>query len=108
MTLWATACDGVWLGNEAREAPADGVTVTVWSTGCSWSTGTGLAGVPHRASYLRTGVRLETLWTLAEGPALLGDTHGVLPAGVGVAGVGDNTALLGGGIRDQALGTLAG
>ena len=106
--LWATASDGVRLGDEARETPTDGVALSVGSTGGSWATGAGLAGVQHGTSDLWTGVRGEAWGTLAERSALLGDTHGLLTTGVRVTRVGHHTALRGCGVPYQALRTLTG
>ena len=106
--LWSTASDGVWLGYKAWQTPTDGVALSVWGTGGPGATGAGLAGVQHGTSHLRTGVRGQAGGTLAEGSALLGDTHGVLATGVGVTGVGHHTAFQGGGVSYQTLRTLAG
>ena len=43
--LRATACDGVWLGHQAGETPADGVALIAGLTGGAGPTGTGLARV---------------------------------------------------------------
>ena len=106
--LWTTASDGVRLGYQARQTPTDGVALSVGGTGGPGSTGAGLAGVQHGTSHLWTGVRGQAGGTLAEGSALLWDTHGVLATRVGVTGVGHNTALRGGGVPHQTLRTLAG
>ena len=106
--LRTTASDGVGLGDETWQAPTDGVALTVGGAGGPGATGARLAGVQNGASDLRAGVGGEAWGTLAEGPALLGDTHRVLATGVGLAGVGHHTALLRGWVWHQAFGALAG
>ena len=38
-------CDGVRLGYQSRETPADGVTLVTWSACRAWTAGTGVTGV---------------------------------------------------------------
>ena len=54
--LRTTASDGVGLGDETRQAPADGVAVTVRGAGSTRAARAGLTGVQDGASNLRAGV----------------------------------------------------
>jgi len=82
-TLRSTASDGVWLGDEAREAPTDRVASDVWGAG-------GSAGVNRTARVRIARIRLraldERVWlrpislkalpALTHGQTLLGNAHG--------------------------------
>lgn len=82
-TLRSAACDGVWLGDEAREAPTDGVASKVRGAGCSarvnCTTRVWIARIRLRALDERVGfgsISLKPLPALAHGQALLGNAHG--------------------------------
>jgi len=93
-TLRSTASDGVWLGDEAREAPTDRVASDVRGAG-------GSAGVNRTAGVRIARIRLRTLdqrvWlrpislkalpALAHGQTLLGNAHGGRVARAGNARV---------------------
>ena len=82
-TLRSTASDGVWLGDEAREAPTDRVASDVrgagGSAGVNCTAGVRIARIRLRALDERVRFRtisLKSLSTLAHGQALLGNAHG--------------------------------
>ena len=62
--LWATACDGVWLGDQPRLALADSVALRVSVTYGPWAAGVGVAGVLRRLASRATDG--EVSWTKAK------------------------------------------
>ena len=64
-------CDGVRLGHQAGQTPADGVPVPVGATRGAGAAGAGVTRIRSGALDLRTGVRNKALGTLAEWPTLL-------------------------------------
>jgi len=109
--LWTTSGDGVWLGNQPSQAPADGVSELVGHAHGSWTTGGGVAwvgllhaplvladvtplavGIPDALGAAASdGVRLgdQTRLAPADGVSVVVDlASGAWAAGGWVAGVG--------------------
>jgi len=85
--LRSTACNSVWLGYQARLASADWVSVFVRGAGGSWTTGTGVTRIPHRALYLWGWVWHKTFWALAEWSPFLRNTHSITPTRIWITGI---------------------
>jgi len=129
-TFWSTTCNGVRLGDQSRKTLTDWISISVWCTGCTRSTGGRITGIwlfytLLIATYQSiTTVRINyTLWSTSCDCVRLrdqswktstdrisisvGSTSSSRTTGRWVARISQTASDLWSRVRHQSLGTLA-
>ena len=103
-----STCYSVWFGNESRQTPADGVTISVRSAGGAGATGARITWISGRTLDLWSRIRNQRLWTLTEWSSLLRYAHGIPATWIWITRVRNNATLLRCWVGNHSLRTLAG